>query len=285
MAGWARRPQLRLVGILAAVMVMVGSSAAVALPWLLDRMVFVGSGMRLAQSERPSDFEQIFVERDGARLEGWVLSPPGQLTPAPALIYFHGNAELIDNNMALARGYAGAGYVVLLAEYRGYGRSTGRPSASAQGEDAAAFFDLLAGREGVDPTRISALGRSLGGASAGALAARRPLCALMLESTFTSLGDMVAEAGFPAALAQGTLETRAAVAGYAGPVLVMHGLADEVIPFAHGAALAETAARREGTGAVARFVRFSGGHNPMAALPDIIDQVLVFLERDTGCAP
>ncbi len=270
---------------------LLASGAAAATPWLLDRAVFVGANLEIERTPRPADARQMWVDRPRARLEGWFFqsqrpgqgpSPEPTTDRAPAILYFHGNAELIDNNVGLARAYAAQGFHVLLAEYRGYGGSTGSPSVPALAGDAAAFFDVLAAHPEVDPARIVVIGRSLGGAAAGAVIASRTPCAVSLEQTFTSLADIVSAAGFPRFLAGDHLNTAAAVERFAGPVLVMHGEADEVIPFAHGRRLGEIAAARPGP--ASRFVRFAGGHNPMAPFRAIHEESVSFLTA-TPCGP
>jgi uncharacterized protein len=260
-----------------------GAGVAAATPWLLDRAVFVGANLDMQRTPRPSDARQIWLDRPGARLESWFFqSSSAPAANAPAVLYFHGNAELIDNNIGLARAYAAQGFHVLLAEYRGYGGSTGSPSAPTLPGDAAAFFDLLAEQPEVDSARIIVIGRSLGGAAAGAVLAQRRPCAASLEQTFTSLADMVAAAGFPSFLAGDHLNTAQAVRRFSGPVLVMHGQADEVIPFAQGRRLGAIAAERPD--AQSRFVSFPGGHNPMAPFPAIHAEAVAFLAA-TPCGP
>lgn len=250
---------------------------------MLDRAVFVGANLDIERRALPNDARQLWLTRPGARLEAWFFaSDRAPRRGAPAILYFHGNAELIDNNIDLARAYAAQGFHVLLAEYRGYGGSTGNPSAPTLPGDAAAFFDLLAAQPEIDPARIIVIGRSLGGAAAGAVLAQRRPCAASLEQTFTSLADMVAAAGMPRFLAGDHLNTATALAGFAGPVLVMHGEADEVIPFAQGRRLGEIAAARPAT--LSRFVSFAGGHNPMAPFPAIHAETVAFFAA-TPCGP
>ena len=251
---------------------------------LVDRVAFVGAYLELTQRQKPDGAEQRWLERPGARLESWLFRPPGQPGPVPAVLYFHGNAELIDVNVPLANAYLAQGYAVLLAEYRGFGRSTGTPSSASLPGDALAFFDLLASQPGIDPTRIVVAGRSLGGSAAAATAENRPACALVLESTFTSLADMVASAGVPGVFPGTALASRTALNRFEGPILVMHGRADEVVPFSQGEALASTALARPYGSERARFVAFPGGHNPMAPLRDIQTEIHAFLTAQTNCS-
>jgi fermentation-respiration switch protein FrsA (DUF1100 family) len=131
---------------------------------------------------------------------------------------------------------------MLLAEYRSDGRSSGEPDLEAFPGDAHAFYDRLASMPQVDRGRIVVLGRSLDGAAAAAVAHTRAPCAVVLEQTFTTLADMVAEAGLPRSLAGDALDRLSAVKAYSGPIFLSHGRADGNIPFAHGQRLAAAAA-------------------------------------------
>src|SRR5688572_30832441 len=108
-------------------------------------------------------------------VEGWFLPAYGVAAgrPGPAVIFAHGNAEIIDPYALELEPYRRMGVSVLLPEFRGYGRSGGEPSEEGITDDFVAFHDLLAARPDVDPSRIVFHGRSLGGGVVCALAARR----------------------------------------------------------------------------------------------------------------
>ncbi|MEM9252868.1 MAG: alpha/beta hydrolase, partial [Planctomycetota bacterium] len=78
-----------------------------------------------------------------------------------------------------------------------------------------------------------------------------------VESTMTSIAAMVWRFGLPGSVMPSTFRTDRAMAAYGGPVLVMHGRDDELIPFAHGERLAEIA------GEEATFVAFDATHNTL----------------------
>src|SRR5439155_16972815 len=99
----------------------------------------------------------------------------------------------------------------------------------------------LAARDDVDPQRIVAMGVSIGGGPACELALSRPVRALVLLSTFTSIDEFARAFWLPPFLARDRFDNRARVSAFAGPVLVLHGRHDELIPFAHGQALAAAA--------------------------------------------
>jgi fermentation-respiration switch protein FrsA (DUF1100 family) len=180
--------------------------------------------------------EALWFDIDGARVEAWFLPAAGD-PPAPLLIHAHGNGELIDIQTQSVASLRTAGIAVLLVEYPGYGRSTGHPSQASVTATFVAAYDWARRDARVDGTRIIGYGRSLGGGAIAQLAARRPVAALVLESTFISLGEMVRDAGVPRWLVVNTFDTRAVLTGYPGPVLVLHGTRDGTFPVAHAHSL------------------------------------------------
>jgi len=186
--------------------------------------------------------EILWFEADGARVEGWFL-PAAAAGPAPLVIYTHGNGELIDFWAEEFAPLRAAGIHVLLVEYPQYGRSTGRPSEGSITGTLLAAYDRVSRDPRVDAGRIVGFGRSLGGGAIAQLAARRPVSALILESTFTSLADIVHGFGIPDWLVENRFDTRAVLARFAGPVLVLHGTRDVNIPVAHAHGLQRAGSR------------------------------------------
>jgi pimeloyl-ACP methyl ester carboxylesterase len=216
---------------------------AVALWVLLGRaeraVLFPGSfASGLAGGLPPEGVRSVWLEHAGGRTEAWLL--PSAREPqerGPLVLFAHGNAELIDH---WAREFAPPrawGLSVLLVEYPGYGRSSGRPSQASIGAAMAAAYDWGARQAGVDPQRIVAWGRSLGGGAACALADERPVAALVLESTFTSVRDMARGLSLPALRLQDPFDNLAAVRRFRGPILLLHGERDEIVAKTHAEAL------------------------------------------------
>jgi len=191
---------------------------------------------------REAKGEALWLDVDGKRVEAWLL-PANAPSPTPITIYAHGNGELIDHETARMDGLRGAGVAVLLVEYPGYGRSGGIPSERSILATFEAAYDLVAHDPRFDARRIVGFGRSLGGGAIAQLAVHRPLVALVLESTFTSVADMVREHGVPDWLMLNRFDTRAVLRDYPGPVLIIHGTQDVNIPPAH-AELNHAAARQ-----------------------------------------
>lgn len=209
-----------------------------------------------ALAAAPSGVEQVWINiDDGARVEGWFIRGEGRSAESPggAVVFFHGNAELIDSNSARMQSYVRAGVSVLLVEYRGYGRSDGRPSQRGIVEDSASFLDWLIARPEVNASRIVYHGRSLGGGVAVQLAARREPAAMVLESTFTSIPDVV---GVPLVglIVRHPFRSADVIGDLECPILLLHGADDTLIPKEHSEGLANLA--RD-----SRLVILPGGHN------------------------
>lgn len=200
--------------------------------------------------------ERLWLDTDEGQVEAWLLPGDGVDAehPGPAVIFTHGNAELIDHWPAALARYRRLGVSVVLPEYRGYGRSAGAPSEAAIASDLALLYQRLASHALIDTARLVYHGRSLGGGAACTLVRRHPPKALILESTFTSIADVAAGMFVPSFLIVDRFESAEAVRGYEGPLLVFHGTRDRVIPVEHGRRLA---ALRPG----AELVLYDAGHN------------------------
>lgn len=162
---------------------------------------------------------------------------------SPAVVFFHGNAEIIDFQDDIVEGYRVLGCSVLLPEFRGYGRSDGTPSEEAIVADADAFYKMLIERTDVDPERIVFHGRSLGGGPAAQLAALHTPRVLILQSTFKSVAAMASKYGAPSFLARNPFRTDLVLEMLDIPVMILHGTHDDIIPVEHGRALRRLARR------------------------------------------
>lgn len=191
--------------------------------------------------------ERLWIDSDEGRVEAWFLPGDGVSAqkPGPAVIFAHGNGELIDHWPQTLAGYRRLGISVLLPEYRGYGRSAGSPSQERIESDFVRFHALLTKRPEVDATRLLYHGRSLGGGAVCTLAARRPPRAMILMSTFTSVRQMARRFWVPGFVVRDPFDNLAVVEKLKLPIFVLHGDADELIPVEHGKRLAEAAKQSE----------------------------------------
>ena len=166
------------------------------------------------------------------------------------------------------------GVGVLLLEYPGYGRSEGVPTQRSITEAAVRAFDRLVALPEVDPARVIGLGRSLGGGVVCSLARERELAALVLQSSFTRTAAFAGRFLFPPFLVRDPFDNLQVVRQFRGPVLVVHGTEDEVVPYQHGERLSEAASR--GT-----LVSYPCAHNDCPpSWPAFLELVVGFLRRE-----
>ncbi len=200
----------------------------------------------------------------GGRVEALLIpatSPAGRAA-GPAVVFLHGNGETARQWPHEMAWYARRGVTVLIPEYRGFDRSGGAPSQTAILDDVEAFVRRLAALSAVDPARLIYHGRSLGTGFAAQLAVRRRPAALVLGSAFTSLADAAHDlVGVPRWMVRDPLPVAEVLRFYGGPVLLIHGEDDRVIPVAHAQANVAAAAN-SGTPATA-VIYPDTGHNNM----------------------
>lgn len=215
-------------------------------------------------------YELLTLDTDAGPVEAMLRLGEGVSPdrPGPLVIFAHGNAELIDHNVDAMSPYLDAGVSVLLPEYRGYGRSAGKPSQKTITADFVAWRNRMLDRPEVDPDRVVYHGRSLGGGVAAQLAKAHPPRGLILESTFTSVKAMAANYLVPPFLVRDPFDTLKVVRRLDRPILVMHGTTDHIIPPSHADRLASAAKD-------AKRVHFEAGHNdpipPEQYWPPILD--------------
>ncbi len=199
--------------------------------------------------------EKIWLETSSGRTEAWYLPPiPFRNAPGPAVIFAHGNGELIDFWPDEMIPFRKMGIGVLLVEYPGYGRSAGSPSQKSITEAFVKAYDWLKIRPEVDPGRIVFFGRSLGGGAVCALAQERPSAALILMSAFTNVRTFAIRFLAPSFLVRDPFDNLAVVRSYSNPILVIHGKYDDVVPYRHGLVLSRSAPK-------AKMISYDCAHN------------------------
>ncbi|MFK7987924.1 MAG: alpha/beta hydrolase [Sandaracinaceae bacterium] len=246
----ARR--LRLAAVLTAVMVAV----VFGLVWLERSLLFPRGFVQEDESARQTPgLEVNWVQSPAGRVEWWMLAGDDVSAerPGPAVLFFHGNGELIDHWPRMLSRYRELGISVVLPEFRGYGRSAGSPSEGAIRDDMRTVLSHVRADPRVDPDRLVFHGRSLGGGVAGQLLSTHAPAALVVESTFTSVPDVVPWASL---LIVDRFDSRPRFAAYGGPMLIFHGTRDEVVPVAH-------AHRNHEAHGDAELVLYDCGHNDL----------------------
>jgi pimeloyl-ACP methyl ester carboxylesterase len=174
----------------------------------------------------------ILTQSGDEKIQTWVINE----NQSSAIIYFGGNAEAVENNIPIFTG-AFPAHTLYLANYRGYGGSTGSPSESALCQDAINIYDQLDN----DYEHISVIGRSLGSGVATYLAAHRKIDKLVLVTPYDSLIN-VAQARFPiypiSIMLKDKFNSLQWVSEIDAMTLILIAEFDEVIPVKHAHNLA-----------------------------------------------
>jgi len=191
---------------------------------------------------------------DGVNIHGWYLPHP---SARATLLFFHGNAGNISHRVESLSIFHQLRLNVLIIDYRGYGRSEGKPTEQGTYLDAEAAWDWLITDKGIPADQIVVFGRSLGGGIAAWLAARKQPGAVILESTFTSIPDMAAKL-YPYLpirwLTRFHYANLKQMHSIDSPVWLGHSPDDELIPYSQGQRLFEAARHPK------KFFQMKGSH-------------------------
>lgn len=218
--------------------------------------------------------EVAFTAHDGTGLAGVLVLPPRER--APLVIYFGGNAEVVtESAAAVAEDYGER--AVLLVDYRGYGKSAGRPGQAAMLSDALDTYDWAARHPAIDATRIAVHGRSLGSAMAVHVAAARPVRCVVLTSPFASALEVAQQiySWLPVRLLmRHPFDSAPAASKATAPALILVGDEDTIIAPRHSERLAGLWG-----GSVERAAFKGFGHNDLHLNPAYGVAVRAFLDR------
>jgi len=220
------------------------------------------------------------------RLALWWL--PHADPQAPTLLYLHGSFRNLYPNLPKINALRDAGFAIVAVDYRGWGESTViAPSEATIAADAWVAWAELQRRQ-PDPRRRVIFGHSMGSAVAVRLASQlvggRDYGALALESAFTRLPDVAAEAGFwgrvAATLTTLDFDAVSRIGGIDAPLLMLHGTADNTVPIALGRRL------RDAAPPGVRWVEVAGGsHSRLHSdAPERYREAFQALVRDMAVA-
>lgn len=172
---------------------------------------------------------------DGTKLHAWWI--PGDNAKFTFLA-FHGNASNIANRAPAYEFLHDLPANVLALEYRGYGRSDGKPSEAGLYRDSEAAYQYLVTAKRIDPKTIISFGQSLGTAVASHLAAQHEVGGIVLEAPFPSAARMARQVFWflpgLSLLVHSQFDTEARLAQINAPVLIVHCTQDPVVPFQFG---------------------------------------------------
>jgi fermentation-respiration switch protein FrsA (DUF1100 family) len=247
---------------------------------LEDRLLFPGATFALSGTEPPAYLGARPLRLSsscGDTIHAWFSAPPGWEPRHGAVLDSHGNGSNLTP-------LAGRGWrwrqalrrAVLLYDYPGYGKSTGRPSEAGCYAAGEAAYRWLVEECKVPEGEVILVGESMGEAIATELATRHPARLLVLQGAFTSMPDM-AQHRFPMYPARFVVHARmdneAKIGHVLCPVFITHGTADRVVPFRQGERLFEAAREPK------RFWPVEGGKHAPPGAREFFAAVKAFLDE------
>jgi alpha-beta hydrolase superfamily lysophospholipase len=225
---------------------------------------------------------------NGDTLHFWYL-PQATATDAPTVLYLHGARWNLNGSVFRFARWHDLGFNVLAVDYRGFGKSTEiLPSEVSAAEDTRTAFEELKRRQ-PDASQRYVYGHSLGGALAIELASGLSdgeVAGVIVEATFTSIPDLVKGMrwgwvpGIGLVLTQ-RFDSAARIGHVTAPLLILHGTADNVVPFTMADELYQRAGSRD-----KRVVRLEGAtHSGRSGSAEAYRRaVLSFVRSSTGAA-
>jgi uncharacterized protein len=202
------------------------------------------------------DYEDCYIKAmDGTKLNAWYIPHPKAKT---TVLFCHGNAGNISHRLFRIQFFQALEANVLMLDYRGYGKSSGRPSEKGLYQDVLAAYDYLVIERNIAGESIIAYGKSLGCAVVTELSQHREIGYLVLESPFVSVEQVAQEmiTWFPMKyIIRQRYDNASKLASSGVRKLIVHGRYDEIIDFKHAETLHQLAAEPKS------FIAFDGGHN------------------------
>ena len=178
---------------------------------------------------------------DNINLLGWYHEK--NLKEFKTLIFFHGNAGSLENRIHKLNHFKDMNVNFLIIAWRGFSGNSGEPSENGLYKDGKSAIDWLI-KKGVSEQKLILYGESLGTGVAVHLAQNRNFSGVILETPFTSMID-AAKTFYPyipvKLLLKDKFENYKKIKNINSPILIMHGEADQIVPFSMGKKLYEIA--------------------------------------------
>ncbi|MBF0570756.1 MAG: alpha/beta hydrolase [Candidatus Omnitrophica bacterium] len=195
-----------------------------------------------------------FKSKDNVTVNGWFFKNPHAKS---TLLFAHGNAGNMSDRLFKIKFFYDLGLNIFIFDYRGYGKSEGKPSEAGIYLDAQGAYDYLRSRGDVNMSNIILYGASLGGAVVIDLATQRNAAFLVVESSITNAQDMakILYPFLPSFFLSLKFNSIDKVRQMSVPKLFIHSLEDQVVPYWVGEKLYLAA------GEPKEFLKIHGGHN------------------------
>lgn len=240
-----------------------------------ERLVYFPSHvLPITPADRGFYYEDAWMQTsDDLTIHGWFVPMPGA---RGTVLFFHGNGDTVSSASSAIPFFYRLGLNCFFVDYRGYGKSGGKPGEEGTYRDAEAAWHYLVETRQIPTSQIVVLGHSLGGGVASWLAQHYPPAGLILQETFTSLPDVgvVHYPFLPVHLfARNRYPTRERLPQIHVPILIVHGRDDTLIPFNQGKMLYASANEPK------TFLEVSGGHGASMSTAAYRDAVTIFIDH------
>jgi len=181
------------------------------------------------------DYEDIYFKtEDKINLHGWFFPLKGN---RPVILFCHGNGGNISHRLENIKLLLEKGFQVFIFDYRGYGKSAGKPSEKGLYIDGSAAYNFLVKHKHIPADKIISFGRSLGGSIAIEISLKKDVRCLIIESAFTSTKDMAKTMFLFKAfsfLLPAHFNNLEKITQITVPKLIIHGQNDNIVPFFMG---------------------------------------------------
>ena len=218
--------------------------------------------------------ETDITTEDGCNINGWFIPYPNAKY---TLLFCHGNAGNIGDRIDKLDLLRRIGLNIFIVDYRGYGKSQGRPFENGFYLDAQAAYNYLLNTHNIKSEQIILYGESLGTAVVIDLASKKKVRAVIVEGAFSRGRDMAVKIYpfLPAFLFSNSFDSIRKITKINVPKLFIHSRNDEVVPFALASKLYNTA------GEPKEFVEIIGGHNTafLDSKEKYVSAIALFIEK------
>lgn len=225
-------------------------------------------------NENDSCHEVFFNAVDGANINALFLKTKSD----KVVLYLHGNAQALDNWQKIIPYYQDVSpHGLLLIDYRGYGKSTGKITEKGLYADAEAAYNYLL-LQGYKAENIFVYGRSIGTGVAANLAAHHTIRGLILETPYYSFSLLAHEKApyfLPRLILQYRFPSNKNINYVHAPIIILHGTEDETVPYHHGKKLFEHYNGKDKT-----LITIPGGHhNDLSKYPEFKKALTEFMKK------
>lgn len=230
----------------------------------------------------PADLGLEYTDlRIEGRLYAWLIQPRNTVTRPPTVVFLHGNAENLSSHIMGAIFFLDMGCRLLTFDYRGYGKSPGKPTLQGVQEDALSVFQAVRDDEATFGTDIVGFGQSMGGFTLARVLPQLPwLKGAIMDSSLYSFRELFEQSSPQYECTVPDVSALETLPGSSVPKLFIHGTADQIVPYAHTERMYAVAAQPKELLILPDVAHIEALLSPHAQ--NYTEQIKAFLQKYTG---